>query len=258
MTNFGLVSIITPSYNSSEYIAETIESIIAQTYKNWELLITDDCSSDSSREVIRSYAEKDSRIKLLSLSKNSGAGVARNNSIEAAKGKFIAFCDSDDRWYPEKLSKQLEFMASKDCAVSHTSYMVCDEKGKMNGIVVARNTENLRSMCRDDKMGFLTVIYDASKIGKVFMPLMRKRQDWALKLKVLKLCDLAYGMKEPLSIYRKHSDSISSNKRSLIKYNIAVYKEVLGWSNIRANLFFYFIFLPTHMIKLLGLHYINR
>ncbi|MBD5274663.1 MAG: glycosyltransferase family 2 protein [Bacteroides sp.] len=258
MMNSRLVSIITPSYNCSSYIGKTIESIQAQTYRNWELLITDDCSTDNSREVIQSYAEKDSRVKLLVLEKNSGAGVARNNSIEAAKGRYIAFCDSDDRWYPDKLEKQLAYMRAKDCAMSHTSYMTCDENDKITGIVICRKKETLKSMCKDDKMGFLTVIYDTKKVGRVFMPELRKRQDWALKLKVLNICGEAWGMKEPLAYYRKRSDSISSNKRSLVKYNIAVYNEVLGWSKIKSNLYFYFIFMPTHLTKLLFLKYLNK
>ena len=258
MKDYGLVSIITPSYNCSSFIGETIKSIQAQTYKNWELLITDDCSPDDSREVIKSFVDKDSRIKLFVLDKNSGAGVARNNSIKAANGKYIAFCDSDDRWYPEKLEKQLSFMKVKDCAMSHTSYMTCDEYDQITGIVVCRKKESLSSMCKDDKMGFLTVIYDTEKVGKVYMPELRKRQDWALKLKVLNICNHAYGMKEPLAYYRKRSDSISSNKRSLIKYNIAVYHEVLGWSKIKSNFFFYFIFMPTHLTKLLYLRYLNK
>lgn len=258
MKNLELVSIITPSFNCSSFIAATIESIQSQTYQNWELLITDDCSSDDTREVIRVYADKDSRIKLLELEKNSGAGVARNNSIKAAKGRYIAFCDSDDRWYPDKLEKQLNYMNVKDCGMSHTSYMTCDEKDQINGIVICRKKESLNSACKDDKMGFLTVIYDTLKVGKVYMPELRKRQDWALKLKVLQLCGISYGMKEPLAYYRKRSDSISSNKRSLIKYNIAVYHQVLGWSKIKSNLYFYFVFMPTHLIKRLYLRYLNK
>lgn len=257
MKDYGLVSVVTPSYNCSAFIGETIESILSQTYRNWELLITDDCSTDNSRDIIEEYAAKDSRIKLLKLKENSGAGVARNNSIQAAKGRFIAFCDSDDRWYPDKLEKQLAFMSINDCAMSHTSYMTCNENDKITGIVVCRKKETLKSMCKDDKMGFLTVIYDTSKIGKIYMPELRKRQDWALKLKVLKICKEAYGMKEPLAYYRKRVGSISNNKRSLIKYNIAVYHEILGWSKLRSNLFFYFCFMPTHLKKLLFLRYLN-
>lgn len=258
MKNTGLVSIITPSYNCAAYIGETIESIQAQTYDNWELLITDDCSTDNSRDVIQEYVDKDPRIKLFKLDENSGAGVARNNSINAAEGQYIAFCDSDDRWYPEKLSKQVAFMQDENCAMSHTSYMTCDENDHNTGIVICRKFETFHSMCKDDKMGFLTVMYDTTKVGKVFMPSLRKRQDWALKLKVLKICNYAKGMKEPLAYYRKRSDSISSNKRSLIKYNIAVYQQVLGWSRMRADMFFYCIFMPTHLMKLLFLFYLNK
>lgn len=115
-----LVSIITPSYNSAAYIAEMIESILAQTYTNWELLITDDCSTDDSVKIIESYATKDSRIKLFRLASNSGAGIARNKSIEEARGRYIAFCDSDDLWKPQKLEKQVEFMQKTDMS----SYIV--------------------------------------------------------------------------------------------------------------------------------------
>lgn len=258
MKDYGLVSIITPSYNCAEFIGETIDSILSQTYKNWELLITDDCSSDNSREVIQSYCDKDPRIKLLLLDKNSGAGIARNKSIEAAKGRFMAFCDGDDRWYPDKLEKQLMYMDIKKCNMSHTSYMTCNEEDSIKGIVICRKRESLKSMCKDDKIGFLTVIYDAGLLGKVYMPSLRKRQDWALKLKLLKICKYSYGMKEPLAYYRKREGSISSNKVTLIKYNIAVYREILGWSRLRSNLYFYFCFMPTHLKKLLFLKYLNR
>ena len=110
MKDFDLVSIITPSYNSSSFIAQTIESILSQTYVNWELLITDDCSTDNTRDIVEYYQRKDSRIKFFQLKQNAGAAVARNHSIRMARGRYIAFCDSDDRWYPEKLEKQLAFM----------------------------------------------------------------------------------------------------------------------------------------------------
>ena len=115
-----LVSIITPSYNSAAYIAEMIESILAQTYTNWELLITDDCSTDDSVKIIESYATKDSRIKLFRLASNSGAGIARNKSIEEARGRYIAFCDSDDLWKPQKLEKQVNSCKKTDMS----SYIV--------------------------------------------------------------------------------------------------------------------------------------
>ena len=258
MTDYGLVSIITPSYNSAEFISQTIASILAQTYTRWELLITDDCSTDDTRAIVERYAAEDERIRLFVLENNSGAGIARNNSIERARGRYIAFCDSDDRWYPEKLEKQLAFMAAMDCALSYTSYMTCDEEGRMSGIVVCRREETLFSTECDCGIGCLTAIYDTEKVGKVLMPPIRKRQDWGLWLKVLSKCGKACGMKEPLAIYRLRSNSLSQKKLALIKYNIAVYKTVLGWSALRSHLFFWFVFAPSHLAKLLGARYINR
>lgn len=246
MDNFGLVSIITPSYNSSSFIAETIESILSQTYLNWELLITDDCSTDRSVEIIERYIQRDSRIKLFRLEKNCGAGVCRNRSISEAKGRFIAFCDSDDRWRPEKLEKQLAFMREKDCALSYTSYMTCDESGKISSIVIGKRRETYFSMRCDNRIGCLTAVYDTEKVGKVFMPELRKRQDWGLWLTILRRCEVAYGLKEPLAIYRIHSNSISRNKGALMKYNISVYKTVLGYSPMASYLYFFILFLPSY------------
>ena len=258
MDNLGLVSIITPSYNSALFIAETIESILSQTYPYWELLITDDCSTDRSVEIIERYIRKDSRIKLFQLEKNRGAGVCRNRSISEAKGRFIAFCDSDDRWYPEKLEKQLIFMLEKGCALSYASYMTCDESGEISGIVVGKRIETYFSMRCDNGIGCLTAIYDIEKVGKVFMPKLRKRQDWGLWLTILKDRKEAYGLKEPLAIYRIHSSSISRNKRSLMKYNLRVYRTVLGNSWTVSCLFFFFLYLPSYFFKKLFIWLMNR
>lgn len=228
MDNFGLVSIITPSYNSSSFIAETIESILSQTYLNWELLITDDCSTDRSVEIIERYIQRDSRIKLFRLEKNCGAGVCRNRSISEAKGRFIAFCDSDDRWCPEKQEKQLAFMREKDCALSYTSYMTCDESGKISSIVIGKRRETYFSMRCDDG------------------------------LTILRRCEVAYGLKEPLAIYRIHSSSISRNKWSLIKYNLRVYRTVLGYSPMASYLYFFILFLPSYFSKKVFLRLVNR
>lgn len=249
MNDYGLVSIITPSYNSANYISETIEAIINQTYSNWELLITDDCSTDNSIEIIRKYAEKDSRIKLFVMDKNAGAGNCRNNSIKMAEGRFIAFCDSDDVWMPQKLEKQIEFMVKRDCALSYSSYMTMNEEGNVNGIVVCMKNISYASMKRDDGIGCLTAIYDTTHVGKMYMSNLRKRQDWGLWLDILSKCKMAYGMKEPLAYYRQRKSSISNNKINLIKYNIQVYKTILHFSAIKAYLYFAFIFMPTYLMK---------
>lgn len=258
MIDYGLVSIISSSYNSSRFISQTIESILSQTYTSWELLITDDCSTDNTREIVASYQRKDPRIRLFQLKENSGPGVARNHSIEMAKGRFIAFCDSDDRWYPEKLEKQLAFMLEKDCALAYTSYMTCDENGKISNIVVGKRRETYFSMWCDDGIGCLTAMYDTEKVGKVFMPELRKRQDWGLWLSILKKCRVAYGLKEPLAICRIHSNSISWNKWSLIKYNLRVYRTVLGCSWITSYLYFFILFLPSYFSKKIFLRLVNR
>lgn len=258
MDDLGRVSIITPSYNSASFIAATIESILLQTYPYWELLITDDGSTDRSVEIIERYIQKDSRIKLFRLEKNCGAGVCRNRSISEATGRFIAFCDSDDRWLPEKLEKQLAFMREKDCALSYTSYLTCNESGKISGIIIGRRRETYFSMRCDNGIGCLTAIYDTEKVGKAFMPELRKRQDWGLWLTILRDCGVAYGLKEPLAIYRIHSNSISKNKSSLVKYNLSVYKTVLGYSYFISYLFFFLLHLPSYFSKKLFLRLVNR
>lgn len=244
-----LVSIITPSYNSEKYISDCIESVIAQTYTNWELLITDDCSKDNSIKVIQQYVDKDPRIHLFVLKENSGAAVARNNSIKEAKGRYIAFCDSDDFWMPDKLEKQLEFMRQKDCALSYTSIILCDESGTIKGLEVCPSSHTFKQNWCDNRVGTSTAIYDIQKVGKTLMPSLRKRQDWGLFMTILGKCRISYGMKLPLAYYRMGQESLSKNKKSLVKYNIAVYQTVLGWSYFRSLLFFLTVYMPCWTFK---------
>lgn len=245
----SLVSVITPSYNCSKYIGKTIEAIIAQSYKNWELLITDDCSCDNSREVIKQYVEKDSRIRLFVLSENSGAGAARNNSIKEARGRYIAFCDSDDIWLPEKLEKQLAFMQEKDAAFVFGSYYECDENLNRNGILRVPEKLTFREEKHVNQVGTVTAIYDSQKIGKQYMPLIRKSQDWALWLKVMKICKVGYGYQEPCADYRVRPNSNSSNKKKMIKFHAAVYEDVFHYPHWFAMLYTLFVNVPAHLLK---------
>lgn len=248
--NQEMVSIITPTFNSERFIKDTIESIIAQTYANWELLITDDCSSDSTCDIIENYVRNDSRIKLYRLEKNSGGGVARSNSIDKAQGRYLAFCDSDDRWLPNKLEKQLEFMKEKNCCLSYSSYLTCvEEDNDVTGIIVCKSSLTYKEECRDNQIGCLTALYDTLPYGKIYFPIIRKRQDWGFMVRALEKCGIAYGMKEPLAIYRVRHGSISSNKLQLIKYNIRFYIEVLRYSYAKAILKFIFCFLPSYIWK---------
>ena len=252
------ISVVTVCYNSAATLEQTILSVLNQSYPDIEYIITDDCSDDDTRAIVESYAKADPRIKLFVLEHNSGAGVARNKSIENAAGRFVAFCDSDDRWLPAKLEKQLDFMTDGGYAFSHTSYLTCDESGTTTGIVVCRKKETLGSMLGDDKMGFLTVMYDSSMIGgRPLMPDLRKRQDWAYKLKILEICREAHGMKEPLAVYRHTTGSLSNKKLALVKYNIAVYTDVLKWSRLRAYTYFVFRFMPKYLFKKTLQNYIN-
>lgn len=253
-----LISIVMASYNCGRFIEASIHSVLSQTYSHWELLITDDGSQDDTVSIAKKYVEMDNRIKLYCLSDNMGAGVARNNSIKEASGKYIAFLDSDDMWMPTKLEKQIQFMKERDCALSYTSYLVCKEDNRVKGIVVAPRRHTFFNNICDDKIGFSTAVYDVEKLGKIYLPDLRKRQDWGLTMRLLSRCKVSYGMKEPLGYYRVGQDSLSKSKWRLIKYQIAAYMKVLHWGRIHATLFFLFVFLPCNLLKKLELKYINR
>ena len=257
MKNYGLVSIITPTFNSADFIKETIESILSQTYVNWELLITDDCSTDNTCTIIQEYIENDNRIKLFKLKQNSGAGVARNNSIKEAKGDYIAFCDSDDCWLPEKLEKQLEFMEQNNSTFSCTSYFTCEEDGTPRGKIIAPTKISYFDLICNDNMGCLTTMYNTKALGKHFMPTIRKRQDWGYKLIIIQKSKYAHGMKECLAKYRLRNNSLSANKLNLVKYNINVYKEVLKYSTIKAYIVFFCLFMPSYFYKKIKYTLIN-
>ena len=235
-THRDLVSIITPSYNSEKFIVETIESIINQTYTNWELIITDDCSSDTTVEIIESFIQKDNRISLYTLKSNQGAGVARNHSIQVAKGRFIAFCDSDDQWKINKLELQLNSMLKKNTVLSYSGYDVIGENGTFIKTIYPPKIITLKKILSNNYIGCLTAIYDSKKIGKQYMPLIRKRQDWVLWITILKKIKKTEGISGSLAIYRLRSNSISSNKFNLIVHNWKVYHHVLGYNKFKSVL----------------------
>lgn len=247
-TDNSLVSIIMPAHNAGKHISEAINSIISQTYSNWELIVVDDCSKDNTYEIIEQFAIAEKRIHIVHMSQNVGPGVCRNKGIELAQGRYISFLDSDDKWLPTKLEKELNHMKKMNCAVVYSSYFICDEQGKVNGWVKCRKKETEFSIKCDDKMGNLTFMYDETITGKIYMPTIRKRQDWVHKMNIMSVCKVAYGVQEPLAIYRHSDSSISRHKMRLIKYNIAGYQQ-LGWTKAEAMLFFTFIFAPTYILK---------
>ncbi|BEC21192.1 glycosyltransferase family 2 protein [Escherichia coli] len=214
------VSIIMPLYNSARFLAASIDSVLKQKYTNWELILIDDCSGDDSVVIAQTYCDKDSRIKLVRLDKNSGAAVARNRGIEVAEGRFIAFLDSDDLWLPEKLDIQIQFMLEKKIAFSYTAYKKIDEYGVdlfELGVPTSLSYQALLKAC---VIGCLTVIYDISQIGKVYMPLGTKREDYALWLKIMRENNIvAYGINRVLASYRIYPNQSSSKKLNMAKEN---------------------------------------
>ncbi|MCK5535976.1 MAG: glycosyltransferase family 2 protein, partial [Bacteroidales bacterium] len=215
-----LVSIITPSYNSQKFIQDAIDSVLSQTYQNWEMIIVDDVSSDRSNDIIEEYIKKDNRIKLIKLAKNSGPSVARNKAIHLANGRYIAFLDSDDCWHSSKLTKQLSFMQEQDIALSYTGYYrIKEESGEIIDQIHVPKKVDYNELLKQNIIGCLTAIYDTHKIGKIYMPDIFRRQDFGLWLKILKKVPYAYGMLEPLASYRVRTSSVSSNKILASKYN---------------------------------------
>lgn len=226
-----LVSIITPVYNSQSTIKQTMQSVLDQTYSDWEHILVDDCSTDQSADIVTEYSQHDPRIKLIKLEKNSGAAVARNTAIEAATGRYISFLDSDDLWMLDKLEKQIAFMRLHAHALTYTHYKrIRGSDGTDIGYAQPPNVLNYTDLLKANQIGCLTAIYDTEPLGKVYMPLIRKRQDFGLWLSILKKIPYAYCLPECLAIYREQSHSISSNKVELLKYNWMLFRKIEGLS----------------------------
>ena len=230
-----LVSIITPTYNCGKFIARTIESVQKQTYTDWEMIIVDDCSKDDTKAVVEEYMANDSRIKYHILENNSGAAVARTRAMELAQGKYMAFLDSDDIWKSDKLEKQLAYMKENDVNFCCTAYEQIDEEdNKIGRIIKTVKKTDYNRLLLDCPVGNSTVMYNVEKMGKFAVPNIRKRNDDALWLQMLKKEKYIWGMNEVLMEYRVRQNSISSNKLSLIKYHWQLYREIEHLSILRS------------------------
>ena len=225
----NMVSIITPSYNSEKYIEDTIKSVQSQTYTDFEMIIADDCSSDNTCAVVERIAAKDPRIKLIRQPKNGGAAIARNAALNAAQGRFIAYLDADDLWLEQKLEKQVAFMIENGCGFSCVSYEVINDDGeKLN--------KSVHMLPKVDYVGFLTnnllqtvgIMADTSIVDKklLVMPNMKRRQDAATWLQVLKAGHECYGIQDVLAQYRRAENSLSSNKFKAVKGVWSLYRDV--------------------------------
>jgi len=227
----NLISIITASYNSELYIESVYDSICNQTHQNWEWLITDDCSSDNTVNILKKIAASDDRVKVFKNDRNSGAAVSRNLSISNINGSYVAFIDSDDLWEANKLKVQLEFMKDCDCAFCFTSFKIVDMNGVFTSKIVDRHnkviTFNYDDMLKKQAtLGCSTVMLKRSRFTEINMPLLRTGQDYALWLKLLKTNELAYLFPHPLTSYRILPDSISRNKLKKARRQWEIYRDI--------------------------------
>ena len=214
-----LISIITPVYNAEKFINETIDSVRQQTYRHWELILVNDCSTDTSQSLIEAASREDTRIKVLNLEENSGAAVARNQGLDEAKGQYVAFIDSDDIWLPNKLEDQLRFMQDHQYVFTYTDLALVDEKGQIIKESVGVPTSlDYWQLLKNTAIACSTVLIHRQAIGPFHMPLVRKGQDTATWLMLMRERQIkAYGFQKVLNLYRQVSNSISSNKFDALK-----------------------------------------
>ena len=230
-----LVSIITPTYNSAQYISETVQSVQAQGHSNWEHIIVDDCSTDDTRAVLQQLAASESRIKLIFLEENGGSGIARNKGIEQAKGTYLTFIDSDDIWFPDFIETNIATIKQQQCPFVFASYRRSNEDLEfVHSDFVVPPKVTYTDILKTNSISCLTAFVDMSVLGKEYMPSIRKRQDMGLWLKYLKKTPYAFGIQRPLAIYRMRSTSLSRNKWALLRSQWEFYRRVEGLSVLQS------------------------
>ena len=228
-----------PTYNCGKYIAESVKSVIFQTITDWELQIVDDCSTDHTCDVLIPYLEKYSNIHYHRLQKNGGPQAARNEAIYRSHGKYIAFIDSDDIWHPDKLEKQVAFMKQTGATFSCTAYDLMDENGNSRhvGFFPPEKTDYHKMLRLSNPIGNTTVMYDQAALGKYEVPNIKKRNDFALWLKILRDTEHCYGMQEILATYRVRANSVNNKKRELVKYHWQLYREMEGHNAVKSSFY---------------------
>ena len=232
-----LVSVILPTYKCGNYIAASVDSVIAQTVTDWEIQIVDDCSTDNTEEVLNPYLEKYPNIHYYRLPQNGGPAVARTEAIKRAIGKYCAFLDSDDLWMPEKLEKQIAFLEQTGAKFSCTAYRQMDTDGNDLHIVMVppKKTGYQKCIRLSNPIGNLTVMYDQEALGKFEVPLIKKRNDFALWLQILKKTQYCYGMEDVLGTYRLgRAGSVSHNKLAQAKYHWQLYHDIEEHNVVRS------------------------
>ncbi|MBR5647781.1 glycosyltransferase family 2 protein [Candidatus Saccharibacteria bacterium] len=234
-----LVSIVTPVYNGEDFFAETIKTVLLQSYTNWEWIIVDDGSTDKTLDIIKECKSK--KIKVIKSEGNDGAAKSRNKGIKASSGDFLCFLDADDLWESKKIEEQINFMREKDCAFSFTSYEFADASGKPNGRIVSVPTKiTYKQALKNTTIWTSTVMFDMRKMSKedVMMPDVWRGQDTATWWKVLKKIDYACGLNEVLSYYRRGRASLSSNKFTALKRTWNLYRNVERFGIVKSTMYF--------------------
>lgn len=232
------VSIIVPMYNAEKFIGKTIESVLSQTYENWEMLIMNDVSTDNSLAVVSEFAKKDGRIKVVNTEKNMGVVKGRNHLIDLANGKYIAFLDADDYWHSQKLEKQVQFMEEKNAGISCTEYTRVRENGEKINEVVIKSEISYTDMLKNNYLGCLTVMYNVEKVGKRYFKELEKNEDYVLWLEIVKDVKTIFGLKENLAYYRVLDNSRSSNKAKTAKVRWEIYRKVEKLSLLKSVYYF--------------------
>lgn len=232
------VSVIMPMYNAQAYISAAIESVLSQTFTDWEMLIVDDCSRDNSSTIVERYASQDRRITLLRLQTNQGVAAARNKAIMLARGKYIAFLDSDDLWLPTKLEKQINFMSTNNVSFSHTAYKKINASGKHLVDVIPPQQIEYKQLLKTNYIGCLTAIYDQDMLGKVLMPTNTKREDFATWLTLLKQTPCVYALTEVLAAYRIYDAQSSAKKMKMAQETWNIYRRIENLGLIKSSYYF--------------------
>ena len=233
------VSIITPAYNAENFLPETIDSVLNQTFRDWELIVVDDCSTDRTFEIASAYAEKDPRVRVIRNESNSGVAATRNHGLDEATGDYIAFVDSDDLWLPEKLEKQLRFMKEKGVAFSYTAYQKYVTETKERGKVLRAPAKmTAKKILGNTAIGCLTVMVDRKTVGDFRMPLLPHTEDNCTWQEILSRGYVGYGIPEVLSLYRISDRSMTSDKSRAAKQQWETYRKHYKFSIVKSAYYF--------------------
>jgi len=255
----SIVSVVMPAYNCEKFIEQAVRSVLSQTFTDWELIVVDDCSDDETANIVKGFA--DFRVRIIENNENLGGAASRNLAIRLARGRYIAFLDADDTWERDKLQTQLSFMQSQNVAFCFSGYKVIYEGSPRVDMIKVPEKVGFTQLLKHNYIGCLTAVYDTWPYGKIYMPLVKKRQDFALWLEILKKCDFAYSVPDALGSYRVRPGTLSSSKADALKYYWRVLRDVgqCGLFSAFYNLSAYLmiVYIKKRFPKLYNSHVIN-